>query len=89
MGIITGCEIKKWFLRINYNSKNYQSNKEFLNNFYFISANITDDIKNLFLEKIGNTNLEYAGAVLQVAEKDNIIQSYTLNVYFIGKANYF
>jgi len=87
-GIITGCEIKKWFLRINYNCKNYKYNKESLGNFYFISANISDDIKNLFLEKIGNSNLEYAGAVLQVYELDGITQNYFLNVYFIGKANY-
>lgn len=88
VGIINGCEVKKWFLRINYNCKNYKYNKEYLGNFYFISANISDDIKNLFLEKIGNPNLEYAGAVLQVYEVDGITQNYYLNVYFIGKANY-
>ena len=36
VGIINGCEVKKWFLRINYNCKNYKYNKEYLGNFYFI-----------------------------------------------------
>lgn len=86
--IKNGCEVKEWFLRVNYNSKIFNFAKEFLNNFYFISANISEDIKNLFLEKIGNDNLEYAGSVLQVSEKDGLTQSYDLNAYFIGKAEY-
>ena len=88
--ITNGCEIKEWFLRTCYNSKFYKYNKEYLCNIYFISANISDDIKNKFLEKISpfNPNLEYAGAVLAIHEKDGIIQIYSLLAYFIGKAEY-
>jgi len=88
--ITNGCEIKEWFLRTSYNSKIYKYNKEYLGNVYFISANISDDIKNKFLEKISpfNPNLEYAGAVLGIQEKDGIIQIYALFAYFIGKAEY-
>ena len=88
--ITNGCEIKEWFLRNSYNSKLYNYNKEYLGNYYFISANISDDIKNKFLEKISpfNPTLEYVGAVLGIIEKDGITQSYNLLAYFIGKAEY-
>ena len=86
--IKNGCEIKTWFLRVNYNAEAYNFAKEYLGNLYYISANISDNIKDLLLEKIGNDNLEYVGSVLQVSEKDGVTLNYFLNAYFLGKAEY-
>ena len=65
--MLTKCsDLKTWFLRVNYNSKVINFNKEFLINYYFFSATISDDIKQKFLDKLENPDLEYAGSVLQV-----------------------
>ena len=85
--MLTKCsDLKTWFLRVNYNSKVINFNKEFLINYYFFSATISDDIKQKFLDKLENPDLEYAGSVLQVGVKDGDPDTYNLNSYFIGKS---
>jgi len=82
-----GAELKTWFLRVNSNSNVIDFNKEFLIKYYFFSATISDDIKQKFLDKLENPDLEYAGSVLQVGTKDGNPDTYNLNSYFIGKSN--
>jgi len=85
--ITTCCDLKTWFLRTTFNSKCYSNYKDLLGNFYYINANLSDDLKNYILSKngsYGSFGTQYAGAVLSVYDQDGII-SYSLLVYLIGK----
>jgi hypothetical protein len=81
-----GAELKTWFLRVNSNSKVIDFNYDNIINYNFFSATISEDIKQKFVDKLGNPDLEYAGSVLQVGTKDGDPDTYNLNSYFIGKS---
>jgi len=79
------CEIRDWFWRNTYNNKIFRNGEDTLEKTYYLGANLSEEVKAKILEKNGEPQLDYAGATLEVIEKEGEDLGYFIIVYLVAR----